>query len=256
MSRETLEKIRKINSALHTEGTEEKIIDSIAEELKIVYNANIVVINKNGKCVVMKSVFDDKNALNFEERDSFKYLKNQAIDNLISIHETKENVSLESIFGKDMSNMNEMTALCFPLFISREKHGALIAYKNSEFSDEDVLLGECASASVGILVQKIFSQDIESNQRKISIVKSAIGTLSYSELEAILHIFEELNGKEGLLIASKIADKVGITRSVIVNALRKCESAGVIESRSLGMKGTYIKVLNEYFTEELDKLRK
>mgnify|MGYP002508452725 CR=1 FL=1 len=46
-------------------------------------------------------------------------------------------------------------------------------------------------------------------------------------------------------MASKIADRVGITRSVIVNALRKFESAGVIESRSSGMKGTYIKVLND-----------
>ncbi|MGU3218897.1 hypothetical protein ACVXZ0_14825 [Staphylococcus aureus] len=63
--------------------------------------------------------------------------------------------------------------------------------------------------------------------------------------EAIEHIFEELGGTEGLLIASKVADRVGITRSVIVNALRKLESAGVIESRSLGMKGTFIKVKKE-----------
>ena len=41
---------------------------------------------------------------------------------------------------------------------------------------------------------------------------------------------------EGLLVASKIADRVGITRSVIVNALRKFESAGLIETKSLGMK--------------------
>ncbi len=63
----------------------------------------------------------------------------------------------------------------------------------------------------------------------------ALGTLSYSELEAMEHIFEELDGgDEGLLVASKVADRVGITRSVIVNALRKLESAGgVIESRSL-----------------------
>ena len=58
------------------------------------------------------------------------------------------------------------------------------------------------------------------------------------------------------MIASKIADKVGITRSVIVNALRKLESAGIIESRSLGMKGTYIKVLNVYLLEELCKYKK
>ena len=49
---------------------------------------------------------------------------------------------------------------------------------------------------------------------------------------------------------------VGITRSVIVNALRKFESAGVIESRSSGMKGTYIKVLNDMVFDEVEKLKK
>ena len=82
----------------------------------------------------------------------------------------------------------------------------------------------------------------------------AINSLSYSEKEAIEHIFEELGGNEGLLIASKVADRVGITRSVIVNALRKLESAGVIESRSLGMKGTFIKVKKE-FLDELERTK-
>ena len=60
---------------------------------------------------------------------------------------------------------------------------------------------------------------------------------------------------EGVLVASKIADRVGITRSVIVNALRKFESAGVIESRSSGMKGTYIKVTNDVVFNEIKKLK-
>lgn len=89
------------------------------------------------------------------------------------------------------------------------------------------------------------NEENEEEKRKVSIVRSAINTLSYSELEAILHIFDELDGNEGILVASRIADRVGITRSVIVNALRKFESAGVIESRSSGMKGTYIKVVND-----------
>ena len=79
--------------------------------------------------------------------------------------------------------------------------------------------------------------------------------LSSPELEAITHIFDELKGNEGILVASRIADSVGITRSVIVNALRKFESAGVIESRSSGMKGTYIKVLNDYIFDELDEIK-
>ena len=99
------------------------------------------------------------------------------------------------------------------------------------------------------------SEEIEEEARKKAAVQIAIGTLSYSELEAVVHIFEELDGEEGLLVASKIADRVGITRSVIVNALRKFESAGVIESRSLGMKGTYIRVLNDRLLEELKKIK-
>ena len=43
-----------------------------------------------------------------------------------------------------------------------------------------------------------------------------------------------------------------------MNALRKFESAGVIESRSSGMKGTYIKSveLTIFFEETLRKLKK
>ena len=44
-------------------------------------------------------------------------------------------------------------------------------------------------------------------------------------------------------------------KAVIVNALRKFESAGIIESRSSGMKGTYIKVLNDYVFDEIDVMR-
>ena len=65
-----------------------------------------------------------------------------------------------------------------------------------------------------------------------------------------------LEGDEGILVASRIADRVGITRSVIVNALRKFESAGVIESRSSGMKGTYIKVVNDVIFEELERMKR
>ena len=99
------------------------------------------------------------------------------------------------------------------------------------------------------------NEESAEESRKRQVVKSAISTLSSSEEEAIVHIFEELNGMEGILVASKIADRVGITRSVIVNAIRKLESAGVIESRSSGMKGTYIRVLNDAIYEEIDKFK-
>ena len=108
---------------------------------------------------------------------------------------------------------------------------------------------------VNLEMMRSVNEENEEEKRKVAIVRSAINTLSYSELEAILHIFDELDGNEGILVASRIADRVGITRSVIVNALRKFESAGVIESRSSGMKGTYIKVVNDVVFDELDRIR-
>ena len=54
---------------------------------------------------------------------------------------------------------------------------------------------------------------------------------------------------------ARLQTEWGITRSVIVNALRKFESAGVIESRSSGMKGTYIKVLNDVVFDELKSIK-
>ena len=109
---------------------------------------------------------------------------------------------------------------------------------------------------MGLEMLRAVNEESAEEQRKVNVVKSAINTLSFSEMEAIVHIFDELNGMEGILVASKIADRVGITRSVIVNALRKFESAGVIESRSSDMKGTYIKVLNDVVFDEVKELRK
>lgn len=86
-------------------------------------------------------------------------------------------------------------------------------------------------------------------------VKAATGTLSYSETCALNLLFTELGDKtEGIMVMSKISDRAGVTRSVLVNALRKLESAGVITSRSLGMKGTFIRVLGSGLAEALRAL--
>lgn len=63
-----------------------------------------------------------------------------------------------------------------------------------------------------------------------NVVQLALEVLSYSELEAVKYIFNEIDGNEGFLVASKLAEEYKLTRSVIVNALRKLESAGVIDA--------------------------
>lgn len=141
-----------------------------------------------------------------------------------------------------------------PIFGRGERLGSLVISKASdELTNEDLILAEQAAVAIGFELLREHEAAIQEEARKRLMVKIAFSTLSYSELEAIVNILGELNGNEGLLVASKIADRVGITRSVIVNALRKFESADLIETRSLGMKGTFIKIKNEFLYDELHK---
>jgi transcriptional pleiotropic repressor len=178
----------------------------------------------------------------------------------LSIQETRTNIFLGSgrkcIFNYEDNSCDcsEQRWVIVPVFGGAKRIATLIlTRRHIDFNDEDIVLAEYGAIVVANEVMRIRTERVEEEARKKASVQIAIATLSYSEKEAIEHIIRELNGTEGLLVASRIADKVGITRSVIVSALRKFESAGVIESRSLGMKGTYIKVLNDYLFEELRK---
>ena len=180
-------------------------------------------------------------------------------DKILDVTETVANSkSKGTCVFKDAGEcpMKEKISTIVPILGNRERLGALLLARfGEEFNDDDLVIAEYSATVVGMEILRGQQNEIEEEARSKAVVQLAIGTLSYSELEAVEHIFNELGGTEGLLVASKIADKVGITRSVIVNALRKFESAGVIESRSLGMKGTHIKILNPKLLDELKKIR-
>jgi transcriptional pleiotropic repressor len=143
-----------------------------------------------------------------------------------------------------------------PIIGGGERLGTLLLTRTAEkFTDDDLVLAEYGATVVGMEILRVKAEQAEQETRERTMVQMAIGSLSFSELEAVEHVFDELDGREGLLVASRVADRAGITRSVIVNALRKLESAGVIESRSLGMKGTYIKILNDRLLPALAKHR-
>jgi len=139
-----------------------------------------------------------------------------------------------------------------PIHGAGERLGTLILARfGHPFDNRDLVLGEYLATVVGLEILHSRARSIEDRARERLIVQMAMRALSYSEVESVRHMIRELGGSEGIVVASRVADRVGVTRSVIVNALRKLESAGIIESRSLGMKGTFIKVLSPLFLEDL-----
>ena len=239
MSVQLLDKTRKINKLLHNNNSSKVVFNDICDVLKDILNSNILVISKKGKVLgtgLTDGVEEIRELIVDEVGGFIDPLLNER---LLGILSTKENVNLET------------------LGFAGERLGTLFVYReNDPYDIDDIILSEYGTTVVGLEMMRSVNEENAEETRKVQIVKSAISTLSFSELEAITHIFEEMDGKEGILVASKIADRVGITRSVIVNALRKFESAGVIESRSSGMKGTYIKVLNDVVFDELEQIKK
>lgn len=254
-----LNKTRKLNKILQKTGNDPVSFPEICSLLSEVLECNVYIVSRKGK--ILGHDFSSNFECDIVKEEVVEHNKfpEDYNNNLLSIEETHANLTSKGfcVFkDKKLCELENKLTTIVPIKGNRERLGTLVLARfDKPFTDDDLVLAEYSATIVGMEILRSKNEQMEEEARKKAIVQLAIGTLSYSELEAVEHIFNELDGHEGLLVASKIADKVGITRSVIVNALRKFESAGVIESRSLGMKGTHIKILNEKLLDELNKIK-
>ena len=252
-----LEKTREINKLIQKAAGHPISFKEMAQTLCNNVNANVYILGKKGKVLgyaFMENFYcpnmDDMVNLDahFPVNYNEKLLRDSEQINIKKIQECVFNFREECI-------LKDKIMTIIPILGGGQRLGTLTLSKSGEFDDEDLILSEYGATVVGMEILRAKVERVEEIARQKAMVSVAFDTLSYSELEAVEHIFNELGETNGLLVASKIADKVGITRSVIVNALRKLESAGVVEVRSLGMKGTYIRILNDYLMEELERIQ-
>jgi len=255
-----LEKTRKINRLLQRSEIVE--YDGISRVLSNVLGSNIYIINNKGKIFGYAFIDDFECDMMVDKVINVGEFPKHYLNWLMRLDETSANLRSKTGMCAFAENsrclFNGKNTTIVPIYGVGERIGTLVVAKyDDEFDDDDLLLCEYGATVVGMEMLRDRAQQVEIEARKKATVQIALNTLSFSERRAAMAILSALekDQTEGLLVASKIADEVGITRSVIVNALRKFESAGVIESKSLGMKGTYIKVLNEYLLEEVQRMK-
>ena len=252
-----LEKTYEIKSVLEARENK-RDFTTIAQVVSKTVQANVFLVGRRGK-ILSYHLLEEYPCGKMPEVVSFSQRFPESYNQkLLSAAETQANtINLgESCFFSSIEcPLEERKVTIIPVYGGGERLATMVVIRNTDnLSEEEIVLAEYGALVVGMEIMLLISERTETVTRKRATVQIALSTLSFSELRAAEHIFNELGGLEGLVVASRIADRVGITRSVIVNALRKLESASVIQSKSLGMKGTYIRILNENLLDELKKM--
>ena len=255
MSVELLDKTRKINKLLHNNTSSKVVFNDICKIMTECLSSNIMVLSHKGKVLGCSFCPDVPEITELITNNVGSFIDRALNERILNILSTQDNVNLRTL-GFDADGSDAYCAVISPIMIAGERFGTIFMYrKDKKYDIDDIILSEYGTTVVGLEILRSENEAAGRQKRHRQIVKSALSTLSSTELAAVIHIFDELDGSEGILVASKIADEAGITRSVIVNALRKFESAGIIQTHSGGMKGTYIKLQNEYLLEELKEIR-
>ena len=209
MSVQLLDKTRKINKLLHNNNSHKVVFNDICDVLSDILASNAMVISKKGKILGLKNRDDIPEIHELIEGKVGSLIDSMLNERLLLVLSTKENVKLTTL-GFDGPNIDKYHGLLLPIDIAGERLGTLFLYRlDIEYDIDDIILGEYGTTVVGLEMMRALNEENAEENRKIAIVRSAISTLSFSELQAIKHIFSELDGEEGILVASKVADRVG-----------------------------------------------
>lgn len=194
---------------------------------------------------------------------TIKDANNISVVELLAAHDGQDTVVEHSKIAQGNMHLNEgfEKSVVTENFLSGDMLlGTFEIYKNGNtFCKQEMLaIGIAISMCAVIMRQNAAQLAIENEKRKIA-VRNLINSLSFSELEAVTLIMKDMfvegsEKYERIIIAGNVADRLGFARSVVTSALKKLEGASLVETRSLGMKGTYIRVNDVILLEEICKL--
>ncbi len=242
---QVLEQIRKLNRVFLKPDSGEAGLRDAVKAIADVISAAVIILDKDG-LILGSSPGDVDSGGRLESRVKEGSL---AGDPVLSAKVK----AAEPHFNEPYSEQSDGKKLIYSMIPirsgSKRLASILLLYPDRNLERDQMILAEVSAALVGMHIKHETTDQEEEKVRNKDLAEGAFESLSYSEVEAIREILKNISNNESVVVASKIADSLGITRSVIVNALRKFESAGIIESRSLGMKGTLIKVKNEHALE-------
>ena len=251
MNVELLDKTRKIYSLLYHNNNSKVVFNDICAILSDVTASNSYVISRRGKILGL-NVLPGRPALLPSGKDAVgSFINTDINDRLLAILSTKENSGAASLgLTEDADPFIPMIIL--PVIIAGERYGTLLIYRpDGMYGIDDIIVAEYATTVVGLEMTRSTVEEQNQKDMEYALVHAALDSLSHTERDALIAVLEHLPSGKGLIVTNTLSREKGITRSIIVNAVRKMESAGIMQTRSSGVKGTNMQVVNLKLYEEL-----
>ena len=239
-----LKRLKQYLDLLQNEGSDVEY-DDLMSALKeaAANNTNVYLIDKNGKMVAYAaetgfsaSEFDEEWIVNQRIPDD---LNNSLLKiGAVTVHDGHEKVSM----------------LVAPIVGGRRIGSLLFAGEGSKFNDADFIVAEFAATTIGMVIANRI--DLMQKMR----LKKSNWPVRPSRAFPIRRSWQCSISSMSLMGTKVCLLPAGLP---IMPALPICDrqcsaqlaSAGVVESRSLGMKGTYLRILNKEIRNEFEQQR-
>ena len=246
-----LKKIRKLNWALSESTTGNLSYEDLSRILSEITEANFYILDNKGK--VLGVSYDlAKDTSIIPDVAGFEKVPVEHNQKFLEAKETLANLKGETVsemLGPDYAQKDKLHTI-IPCISGGVRQGTILLTRyDKAFTDEEIVLCEYGATVVGLEIQRNAQLEKAKERNLRMSCDMALDTLSFSEKDALIKIMDSFEEDETILVASKVATQYKLTNSVIVNALKKLESAGLLETKSLGMKGTYIRVLNPFLRD-------
>lgn len=252
MSLDLLDRTRRMNRVLSEQVKDQIDFDDLCQTISNDLKSNVILISFKGKILGLCNdaetpVLDGVKKLHYGS-----YASPELSGRLRNTLSTKENLNLMTL-GFSKEEIEGYQSMLVPIRMAGSGLGSLFLYRlDEQYSIDEIILAEYSAMVIALAIQRAQREEYSRLQQKQEELDNVIHILTKLELRAMLLVLGELDGAtKGTLVASSLANRFGITRSVIVNAMKKCEGVGVIRTKSAGLKGTQVCVLNDLFTAKM-----
>ena len=263
-----LERTREINNLLQT--FEEIEYDSIARVISNIIKANVYIVGLDGtfKGNAFLDGFECDIMLD-KVVDQGRFPRSYS-EMLLTFSETAPNRRSKTgncAFADHTACVySGKSTTIVPIYGVRQRIGTLVVAKYGEdFTDDDLLLAEYGASIVGMELLHEENALRESQKEEEEAVLRTLKAMSFHEQLAVVAIVKQLEDNDLFrfsivfegdnIILQRLKDDEGvvateiflmwnITRSVIVNSIRMMQVAKVVSSKSMGMKGTRLTIIN------------